>query len=178
MTQSGGMCRMLGTLLSRSAHQVKMQYLQNIKHSRYIHLMSNFLSIHFHTKRLYVHMFDIVDTPLSYGRGLIVCSSLQEFWKTKESTLWGRDAIICTLFCILLFCYINNLEYFCNKKSYWHSVFSFSKLNGFSLQLYLKLISDQGRHVTHSAWSGHICRSQTFLISSSPKGRLLFEAFL
>ena len=44
----------------------------NIKHSRCIHLMSNFSSIHFHTKRLYVYMFDIVDTPFSYGRGLIV----------------------------------------------------------------------------------------------------------
>ncbi len=32
-------------------------------------------------------MFDIVDTPFSYVRGLIVCSSLQEFSKTKESTL-------------------------------------------------------------------------------------------
>ncbi len=32
-------------------------------------------------------MFDMVDTPFSYERGLIVCSSLQEFSKTKESTL-------------------------------------------------------------------------------------------
>ncbi len=32
-------------------------------------------------------MFDIVDTAFSYGRGLIVCSSLQEFSKTRESTL-------------------------------------------------------------------------------------------
>ncbi len=54
--------------------------------SRYIHLMSNFSSIHFHAKRLYV-LFAIVDTPFSYGRGLIVCSSLQEFSTTKESTL-------------------------------------------------------------------------------------------
>ena len=45
----------------------------NIKHSRYIPLMSNFLSNHFHTKRSYVHMFCIVDTPFSYGRGLMVC---------------------------------------------------------------------------------------------------------
>ncbi len=53
---------------------------------------------------MYVHMFDIVDTPFSYGRGLIICSSL---WtgifqdKRKYSaidlkcryyifTLWGR----------------------------------------------------------------------------------------
>ncbi len=39
-------------------------------------------------------MFDMVDTAFSYGRGLIVCSSLQEFSKTKESTLhviWNVD---------------------------------------------------------------------------------------
>ncbi len=32
-------------------------------------------------------MFDIVDTPFSYGRGLIVCSLLQKFSKTKRSAL-------------------------------------------------------------------------------------------
>ncbi len=55
-------------------------------------------------------MFDIVDTPFSYGRGLIVCSSLQEFSMTKESTpvcdlkcryyvftLWGRTGFITLL---------------------------------------------------------------------------------
>ncbi len=39
-------------------------------------------------------MFDMVDTAFSYGRGLIVCSSLQEFSKAKESTLhviWNVD---------------------------------------------------------------------------------------
>ena len=41
-------------------------------------------------------MFDIVDTPFSYGTGLIVCSSLQEFSKTKENTIglhviWNVD---------------------------------------------------------------------------------------
>ncbi len=39
-------------------------------------------------------MFDIVDTSFSYVRWLIVCSSLQEFSKTKESTLhviWNVD---------------------------------------------------------------------------------------
>ncbi len=39
-----------------SAPQSKNQVSTNIKHSRYNHLiMSNFLSIHFHTKSLYVH---------------------------------------------------------------------------------------------------------------------------
>ena len=32
-------------------------------------------------------MFDIADTPFSYGRELIICSSLQKFSKTKESAL-------------------------------------------------------------------------------------------
>ena len=67
--------------------EIKNAVSTNIKHSRYIHLMSNFLSIRFHTKRLYVHMFDIVDTPFRYGRGLIICSSLQKFSKIKESSL-------------------------------------------------------------------------------------------
>ena len=42
----------------------------NMKHCRYNHLMPNFSQIHFHTKRLYVHMFDI-ETFFNYGRGLI-----------------------------------------------------------------------------------------------------------
>ncbi len=88
-------------------HKVKMQYLQNIKHSRYIHLMSNFSSIHFHAKRLYVHMFDIVYTPFSYERGLMVCSSLQEFSKTKEEStlhvIWNAGtAFLWPLWALLL----------------------------------------------------------------------------
>ncbi len=46
-----------------------------IKHSRYIHLMSNFLSIHFHTKRLYVHMFDIVD---------ILSWVMEDYWSSAN----------------------------------------------------------------------------------------------
>ncbi len=69
------------------APQSKNAVSTNTKHSRYIHLMSNFSSIHFHTKRLYVHTFDLVDTLFSYERGLIDCLSLQEFSQTKESTL-------------------------------------------------------------------------------------------
>ncbi len=49
--------------------------------------MSNFSSIHFHTKRLYVYIFDVVDNAFSYGKGLIIFKSLQEFSKTKESTM-------------------------------------------------------------------------------------------
>ncbi len=45
-------------------------------------------------------MFDIVDTPFSYGRGLIVCSSLQGFSKTKESTLH----VICNVDTAFLLC--------------------------------------------------------------------------
>ncbi len=56
-----------------SAPQSKNAVSTNIKQSRYIHLMLNFSSNHFYTKRLYVNMFHIVDTPFSYGKGLIVC---------------------------------------------------------------------------------------------------------
>ncbi len=45
-------------------------------------------------------MFDVVDTPFSYGRVLIICSSLQEFSKTKEGILhviWNGDTAF--LFC-------------------------------------------------------------------------------
>ena len=48
-----------------SAPQSKNAVSTYIKHSRYIHFMSNFLSNHFHAKKLYEHMFDIVDTRYS-----------------------------------------------------------------------------------------------------------------
>ena len=59
--------------------------------------MSNFSSIHFHTKRLYVHMFD---TPVSYRGGLITLGSFPD--KRKYSacdrycvfTLWRRVEVI------------------------------------------------------------------------------------
>ncbi len=69
---------------NNSATQSKNAVSTNIKHNRYIHLMSNFSSIHFHTKRLYVHIIDTVDTLFSYGRGLIVCSSLQGILQDKR----------------------------------------------------------------------------------------------
>ncbi len=94
---SGSYYRLLPTSVAISllcsAPQSKNAVSTNMKHSRNIHLMSIFLSIHFHTKRLYVHMFDIVDTPFSSGE-LIICSSLQDFSTTKESTaflLCGAD---------------------------------------------------------------------------------------
>ncbi len=90
-----------------SAPQSKNAVSTNINHSRYIHLMANFSSIHFHLKRLYVHTFCIVDTPFGYGRGLIVCSSFQEISQDKGKysacdrkcrycvfTLWGRTVVV------------------------------------------------------------------------------------
>ena len=65
--------RGLGKTLHISAPQSKNAVSTNIKHSVYIQSMSNFSTIDFHTKRLYVHMIDIADTPFSYGRELIVC---------------------------------------------------------------------------------------------------------
>ena len=57
----------------KHAPQSKNAVCANIKHGRYFHLTSNFWSINFHAKKLYVQMFDTVDTLFSYGRGLIVC---------------------------------------------------------------------------------------------------------
>ncbi len=45
----------------------------NIKHKRYFLFTSSVWSIHYCGKRLYVHMFDMVDTAFRYGRALIVC---------------------------------------------------------------------------------------------------------
>ncbi len=57
--------------------------------------MSNFLSNHFHTKRLYVHMFDIADTAFSYGRGSTVCWSLQDFPRQKKVLcVWSKMQIL------------------------------------------------------------------------------------
>ena len=56
-------------------------------YSRYFHLTYNFTSIHSHAKKLYLHMFHIVDTVFSYVRELIVCSYLQDFSNRKGSCL-------------------------------------------------------------------------------------------
>ncbi len=84
-----------------SAPQSKNAVSTNITHSRYIYLMSNFSSIHFHKGWMYI-MFDIVDTACSYGRGLTVCSSLQKFSMTKESimhAIWNADRPTAFLLC-------------------------------------------------------------------------------
>ncbi len=52
-----------------------------------MHYMSNLWSIHYCSKRLYVHIFSVVDTALSYGRALIICLFLQESFKVKQSSL-------------------------------------------------------------------------------------------
>ncbi len=39
----------------------------NIKHNKYFHLMCNFRLIHFNGKKLYGHMFEMVDTAFSYS---------------------------------------------------------------------------------------------------------------
>ena len=44
------------------ALQSKKTVCANIKHNGYFHLTSNFRSIHSYGKRLYGHMFDMVDT--------------------------------------------------------------------------------------------------------------------
>ncbi len=87
-----------------SAPQSKNAVSTNIKHSRYIHLMSNFSSMHFHTQRFYVQMFDIVHTRfivMAKRIGRLLITSGIFLGKRKYSacdlkctycvfTLWGR----------------------------------------------------------------------------------------
>ncbi len=49
-------------------------------------------------------MFDDVDTPFSYGRGFIVCLSLQELCKTKESTLHMISYDLKCRYCVFTLC--------------------------------------------------------------------------
>ncbi len=83
-----------------SASQSKNAVSTNLKHSRYIHLMSNFLSIHSHTKRLYVHMFDIVDTAFNYCRALIVMLITSGIF--KDIRKYSVCDLICR-YCVLIF---------------------------------------------------------------------------
>ncbi len=69
-----------------------IQYYINKNHSRYIHLMSNLRPIHFHTKRLYVHMFD---TPLSMAENLSSANHFRNFPRQKKViSLWSKMQIL------------------------------------------------------------------------------------
>ena len=80
-------------------HKVEAQYLQStdIKHSAYIHLISNFSSTHFHIKRLYVHniLFDRYYSLKLWKR--LDRLLLQEFSNSNESTLRTCDMWILRL---------------------------------------------------------------------------------
>ena len=56
------------TTANSAALQNKNAVCEFIKHSRYIYLTNNFTSIHSHAERLYLHMFDLVDTAFSYEK--------------------------------------------------------------------------------------------------------------
>ncbi len=71
-------------------------------------------------------MFGMVDTSFSNGRGLIVCSSLQEFSKAKESTLhviWNIDTafLLCEaeMHPIIMKFLLHHIALSCNTKLYW-----------------------------------------------------------
>ena len=70
------------------------------EHKRYFHSTYNFTSIHSHAKKLYLHMFDKVNTVFSYERELIVCSFLQDYAKGKEGSL----QLICNAHTAFLIC--------------------------------------------------------------------------
>ena len=48
--------------------------------------MYYFTLIHSHAKKLYLNMFDMVDTAFSYEKEWIICSFLQEFSNGKGSS--------------------------------------------------------------------------------------------
>ena len=58
--QSGGIFMINAAVPSKNTASA------DIKHSRYFHKTSNFWSIHYCGKRLYVRMFHIVDTAFRY----------------------------------------------------------------------------------------------------------------
>ena len=70
-----------------SALQSKNAVCALIKHCRYFHWKYKFTSMHSHAKKLYLHIFETVDTTFGYERELIVCSFLQDFSKGKGSKL-------------------------------------------------------------------------------------------
>ena len=49
--------------------------------------LNYFISIQPHAKKVYLHMFDVVDTAFNYERELIFCLFLQDFSKGKGSSL-------------------------------------------------------------------------------------------
>ena len=63
---------MLYDFTYNSVLQSKNAVCANITHNRYFHLISNFRLIHYYGKRLYEHMFDMVDTAFRYWTALIV----------------------------------------------------------------------------------------------------------
>ena len=107
-----------------STPQSKNAASTDIKHSRYMHLMSNFLSIHFHTKRLYVGPYLVhVAVPVSYCCPTIAADHVWAprtsrpptyVWSSRYSLcLWKRiDHLLITsvifqviIFCIFFKCY-------------------------------------------------------------------------
>ncbi len=54
------------SILLHSTIQSKSAVSATIKHNRYFHSTPNFRSIHVHGKRLYGHMFDMVNTAFRY----------------------------------------------------------------------------------------------------------------
>ena len=69
-----------------SAVQSKHALCAFIEHNPYFHYTYNFTSIHSHGKKLYLHMFDIINTVLRSERELIISSFLQDFSKGKGSS--------------------------------------------------------------------------------------------
>ena len=85
---------------STVSYKLKTQqvHLQSIV--KYFHQNKNFTSNHLQVKKLYLHVFDIVDIVLSYERELIVCLILYDLSKGKGSSL----QLICNAHTAFLLC--------------------------------------------------------------------------
>ena len=67
--------------------------------------MYSFTSIHSQAKKLYLRMFDLVDTTFSYEIELIVCSFLQDFTKGKGSNVCNPGLqLMCNAHTAFLLC--------------------------------------------------------------------------
>ena len=117
------------------SYKVKRQYVQISKIRDTSVKTSNFRSIHSYGYRWYRHMFDIVDTPFSYRKALIVCWFLQESSKVKGSSLhiiWNAHTAF--LLCVVLHTWKSLCCLLLSTNSCSFCCASFSRVDNLSLR--------------------------------------------
>ena len=128
-------------------------------------------------------MFDIVNTPFSYGRELIICSSLQEFSKTKESTLH----VILHFYLVGQTCafWIHSDVQFvtytwCRPHKCWKSVIIYSQTNNlwkYFPHRHVLLLYTSLRHIQYTTHeTGQ--KTRVLLVSPSKNARQVFHGQL